>query len=161
MNEQDSPLCVINPYMNIPDNMVVKGAIDITYRIGISPLKRGDSVEPRWHKAMRYSILICYSIYAFRCMIYLLLYNILSEEQTRIVIYLGDVSYYFRQMRTHWNLILMNTFTCMFIIHIFHHKADIGAKSRWLKLLDCLTGSVPPSKIGMTNVHDIKQILKR
>ena len=114
----------MDPTEKIPSDLVVKSAINITYRIGISPLKNGDSVnETKSHYVLRLSIGFAYIMLILRCAIFLLLY--LNEDESlneRIFIYLGDFAYFFPAIRVHWNMLLVSAFTFCFIIHLLHFK---------------------------------------
>ena len=152
----------IDPFNKIPSRFIIKDAIDILYKFGLSShrkLKR----ESKLHKYLRYIIPLFHAIISLKSFLLLILYKIWSEDQiekSRMFVYLGDFTYNFPQIRIHWNAMAVQPFLISLILHFWHIKHD-NMKFKWLDLLNCLSGKIEPHKIGLNNVEDIEKIIKR
>ena len=152
----------IDPFKKIPPKMIIKDAVDILYKLGLSPhrkLKR----ENKLHRFIRYILSLFYATIVLKSILFFVLYLKWSEDQienSRIFVYFGDFSYNFPQIRIHWHAMIVQPFLTCFILHLWHIKQD-NVKIKWLDLFDCLSGKIEPYKIGLHNVEDIEKIIKR
>jgi len=160
-----NPALSIIPHKKIPSQLIIKDAIDKLYKLAFSGTrKKGNHLlEPKWHKCLRYIICVMYLIMIMKTILFILLYITLSEDEAtneRIFVYLGDYAHHIPQIRIHWNVYLIQPFIMGFHLHLLHMKNDY-VNTKWSELLDCLTGYLKPSEIGLQNVKNIKIILKR
>ena len=152
----------IDLFKKIPPQFIIKDAIDILYKFGLSShrkLKR----ESKLHKYLRYIIPLLHAIISLKSFLLLILYKIWSEDQienSRIFVYFSDNAYYFPQIRIHLNVMFVQPYFNCLILHLWHMKQD-NMKLKWMDLLDCLSGNIEPYKIGLHNVEDIEKIIKR
>ena len=160
-----NPAFSIKPHKKIPSQLIIKDAVDKLYKIGNSGTrKKGNHLlEPKWHKCLRYIIGVMHLIQIMRTILFILLYMTLSEDEAtneRIFVYLGDCAHHIPQIRIHWNVFLMQPFMLTFYLQLLHIKND-RVNTKWSELLDCLTGYLKPSEIGLKKAKDIETILKR
>ena len=152
----------INPFKKIPDRFIIKDASDILYKFGLSSYRKLKR-ESKLHKRLRYILPLFYVIISLKSFFLLILYKIWSEDQiesSRIFVYFGDFTYNFPQIRIHWNAAAVQPYLISLVLHLWHIKED-NMKLKWLDLLNCLSGKIKPHKIGLRNVEDIEQIIKR
>jgi hypothetical protein len=149
---------------NKAKRFVIEDAVDIMYRIGLSPYKKGSQCESLRHKIYRYSNGIALLIMALKSLIFLVLYLTLDEEEIksheRIFIVLCDVAYFIPEVRIHWNMTVIIVCIPSFVPYILH-MVNKNKTGNWLDLLDCLTGDMEPAKIGIFNRIDMIKLMKR
>jgi len=154
----------IEPNQKIPFRFIVKDGVEKLYRLGHSGTRKrsSDLLEPKWHKCLRYIIGLMYLTVIIKSAIFILLYMTLSEDEAdneRIFVYLGEYAHELPQIRLHWNVSLIQPFMMCFNLHQLHLRNDY-VNTEWSELLDCLTGYLKPSEIGLKNAKDIQKILK-
>jgi hypothetical protein len=160
-----NPSFKIKPDKKIPSQLISKDAVDKLYKLGHSGTRKSAKhlMEPKWHKYLRYIMGVMYLIIVLKTTLFILLYMKLSEDEAtneRIFVYLGDCAYYIPQIRFHWNVYIVQPFIMGFHLHLLHMKND-HVNTKWSELLNCLSGYLKPSEIGLQNVKNIKIILKR
>jgi hypothetical protein len=153
----------IIPSSNIPPKFIIKDAVNIMHHLGLSANKRGCETETFKHKVLRYSIGIAQFIFFIKSILFLSLYLTMDEQEIieyqRFFITFCDIAYFMPDIRIHWNIIHILCFSEMALRHFLLMKLE--KKSQWKNLLNCITGDIKPSDIGLDHVEDIKKILKR
>jgi hypothetical protein len=138
----------------LPQNIVLKGAENHLYRIGLNLISNGPE-----KRSIFYNPLLLFSANVIA-----LLKSIVSlltpEENKKLMIIIGDFAHFFGA-KTHYNVIIILSIILTLIyqlINYYNYKKGINAT--YLKIFDMMSGLISPKSIGLTNKEEIYKLIK-
>jgi hypothetical protein len=138
----------------LPQNIVLKGAENHLYRIGLNLISNG----PEKRNVLYNPLLI------FNLNIAIVIKSIVSvlkpEENGKLLIIIGDFAHFFGA-KTHLNLIIiLSTILALNSQLISYYNYKNGIKQTYLKVFDMMSGLISPKSIGLTNKEHIYKLMK-
>jgi len=152
MKNSESDFDISKP---LPPNLVLTSAGNHLYKIGLSLFPFGSETRRPFYNPYFISLII--SIYFIRSLTALLL----NEDNDKNFIIIGDFAH-FVKAKYHLNIALILYCFLAFVsqlINYWNHYNDI--KPSFLKPFEMMSGLVSPQSIGLTNIKDINELLKR
>lgn len=149
INEIDPNLIIDNDYilLNSVGSHLFKAGLGVKCRDLNVPTSKFDPYK-------KYVAAFLYLLFVIRCIISLCH----SDQNERLFIYIGDISYFIPGIRIHFNIMAIGFCGLCFVSQVLHWNKN---NYPWLLVFKMMSGFVSPSDIGLNDVNGIKQLLNR
>jgi hypothetical protein len=138
----------------LPQNIVIKGAENHLYRIGLNLVSNG-----RQKRSNFYNPLVIFSV-----QIVTVTKSIVSlltpEENERLLKIIGDFAH-FIGVKTQFDVdVIITNILALTSQLIYYYIYKSGIKQTYLKVFDMMSGLISPKSIGLTNKVEIYKLIK-
>jgi hypothetical protein len=138
----------------LPQNIVIKGAENHLYRIGLNLISNGRQKRSNFYNPL--VILSVHIVTVIKSIISLLM----PEENEKLLIIIGDFAHFFG-VKTQFNVdIIITNSLALTSQLIFYYIYKNGIKQTHLKVFDMMSGLISPKSIGLTNKVEINKLIK-
>ena len=146
----------INPYVVIPEELVIASADDLLYSIGLCLTSVREQPKRRLvcHPIL---ILVFWNLFIAQRIISVLV----SEDNTLCLWIVGEMGRYFK-MKLHWNvycIFLALMITTSQLNYFYHYMR--GIEPNFLRVFHMLSGSVSPASVGLYDEKEIRVMCQR
>jgi hypothetical protein len=138
----------------LPQNIVLKGAQNHLYRIGLNLKPNGKEKRNSFYNPI---LILSVNI---ATVIKAIVSVLTPEENEKLLTIIGDFGHFFG-MKTHFNIILIMATILALISQITNYYLyKSGIKQTYLKVFDMMSGLISPKSIGLTNKEEIYKLVK-
>ena len=146
---------VMDPTQCLPPEMAVESFGDFLYRIGLS----FHSIRDRPKRKLIYHPLTAFVFLSLYLIARIITFS-LSEENEMIFRALGCFGH-FIGVRQHFDLLfILSTILVLTSQLIYYQNFRNGIKPSFLRLFHMMAGLVPPKSVGLTDVEEIKKLIR-
>jgi hypothetical protein len=138
----------------LPKNIVLKGAQNHLYRIGLNLISNGREKRDIFHNPLL----------IFGVQIVIVIKSIVSlltpKEYEKFLTIFGDFAHFFGP-EIHFNIItILSTVLALISQLINYYNYKNGINPTYLKVFDMMSGLISPKSIGLTNKEEIYKLIK-
>ncbi len=143
----------LNIGLKLPENLIIQSSGYHLYKIGL--LKKPFE-EKKWNRYNPIIPIVIIGIIITKCFLSLTF----SESDQRLLIYIGDWSYFIPGIRIHLNLFVINFWGLSLVSQLICLLRK-GYTQSWLKPFSMMSGIISPKSIELLRAKDVKKLLKR
>ena len=145
----------IDPYKCLPPELTVQSVDDILYRIGLS----FDSLKDRPKRRKFFNPFLKFSFLSMYLLREVIIISMKEENDISLKI-MGSFGYLL-VVRQHMSMaLILATSLALSTQTVFFNNHLNGIKQTYLGVLQMISGSVPPIRLGLTNEQQIRKLVK-